>query len=44
MFDFVLLASRVGFFEDLLLPAIALIFVFALIGNSLLSKWGYSLW
>jgi hypothetical protein len=42
--DFVLLAARAGFFEDLILPGVALIFVLALIANSLLQKWGYSLW
>lgn len=42
--DMFLLASRQGFFEDLILPGVALIFVLALIANSLLQKWGYSLW
>jgi len=38
------LAARASFFEDLILPGVALIFVLALIGNSLLNKWGWSLW
>jgi len=38
------LAAREGFAQDLLLPAGALIFVLLLIANSLLNKWGWTLW
>lgn len=38
-----LLAARQGFFEDLLLPGVVIIIVFALIGNSLLKHWGFEI-
>jgi len=45
MIGFVFLAQRVGFFDDILLPAAVLVVVFAWIGNSLLNRLtGYSLW
>jgi len=37
------LVAREGFLQDLLLPAGALIFVLVLLANSILNKWGYSL-
>ena len=44
MIQLFVLVAREGFFNDLILPAVALIFVLTLIGNSLLNKFGYSLW
>jgi hypothetical protein len=42
--DFVLLAVREDFFMGVVLPAVVGAVVLAMIGNSLLGKWGYSLW
>jgi len=44
MIEFLLLSKTGDFFGDLILPAIAGAFVLALIFNSLLNKFGYTLW
>ena len=44
MIDFVLLAAREDFLMGVVLPAVVGIAVFAMLGNSILGKWGYSLW
>jgi len=45
VFEFVLLASRTGnFFMDIVFPAVAGAIVIALILNSILNHWGYTLW
>ena len=44
MIDMFFLVAREGFFQDLILPGIALIFVLALLGNAILNKFGWTLW
>jgi hypothetical protein len=44
MFDLVLLVAREGFAMDMLLPAAVFGVVLIWVGNSLLGKFGYSLW
>lgn len=38
------LVARQGFLEDLILPAVVIVVIFALIGNQLLNKFGWTLW
>ena len=43
--DLIILAPKSGdFFMDIVFPAVAGAVIFALIFNSLLNNWGYSLW
>ena len=39
-----LLVARGDFLSDMILPAVALAFVFAVMINQLLKKWGFCLW
>jgi len=46
MFDllFLVVPFKEGFLGDTIIPGVALVFVLILIGNSVLNKFGYSLW
>ena len=45
IFDLIILAPKSGdFFMDIVFPAVAGAVIFAMIFNSVIKQWGYSLW